>query len=60
MVGVDHRGGIISKRKLCIPYISIEMPMETIFLFSYIENSIVVVENAWIIKMLEILICCRE
>jgi hypothetical protein len=34
--------------------------METIFLFSYIENSIVVVENAWIIKMLEILICCRE
>jgi hypothetical protein len=61
MVGADHRrGGTISKRKLWILYISIEMPMETIFLFLYIENLIVVMENAWVIKMLDILICCRE
>jgi hypothetical protein len=44
-------GGTISKTKLWIPYISIEMPMETKFLFLYIENSNVVVENAWIIKI---------
>jgi hypothetical protein len=51
MVGADHRGGTISKRKIWIAYISIEMPMETKFLFLYIENSNVVVENAWILKI---------
>jgi len=59
MVGADHRGGGRT-RKLWILYIPIEMPMETKFIFLYIENSIVVMENAWMIKMLEILICCRE
>jgi len=60
MVGANHRGGTISKKKLWIPYIFIEMPMETIFLFLYIEIQMWSWKLHGLLKLLKILICCRK